>query len=70
MPNSCCGSSLKNSVQNSFSLLNRADDESDYVAELFLIKKKKKGHLTLAIQAIFENEMILYHLSKTACLII
>ena len=52
MANSCCDSSLKNSVQNSFSLLNRADDESDYVAELFLIKKKKKGHLTLAIQTI------------------
>ena len=42
MANSCCDSSLKNSVQNSFSLLNRADDESDYVAELFLIKKKKR----------------------------
>ena len=42
MENSCCYSSLKNSVQNSFSLLNRADDESDYVAELFLINNKRK----------------------------
>ena len=33
MANGCCGSSLKNSVQNSFSLLNREDDESDYAAE-------------------------------------
>lgn len=43
MANGCFGSSLKNSVQNTFSLLNRADDESDYVAELFL-KKNKKTH--------------------------
>ena len=42
MENGCFGSSLKNSVQNCLSLQNRADDESDYVAELFLQKNKKK----------------------------
>ena len=29
---------------------------------------EKRGHLTLAIQAIFENEISVYDLSKTACL--